>query len=170
MTSFANAFASSDSEKSSPNASDTPSQQFSNIDLDQQQHSSYVSLTDAATFHTDPPATYNSSSRVSPTSVQEFPSNSASALPIDRRISIPDMSKITASSVAAVAPTIDKLKQWSRSTYKCTKQSIYEKLGKTTRTVDVELDNQIEVRGKSMRHQIHHLFPYLAIERNETSI
>ena len=64
----------------------------------------------------------------------------------DRRISLAGTSRLSASSaVAAVAPTIDKLKQWSRSTFKCTKQSIYEKLGKTTRTVDVELDTQIEV-------------------------
>jgi hypothetical protein len=55
------------------------------------------------------------------------------------------MSKLTASSVAAVGPAIDKFKQWSRTTYKCTKQSIFEKLGKTTRTIDVELDTQIEV-------------------------
>ncbi len=69
-------------------------------------------------------------------------------MPTDRRISIPDMSRLSASSAAAVAavgPTIDKLKQWGRSTYKCTKQSIYEKLGKTTRTVDIELETQIEV-------------------------
>jgi hypothetical protein len=71
-----------------------------------------------------------------------------SLMPTDRRISIPDMSRLSASSAAAVAavgPTIDKLKQWGRSTYKCTKQSIYEKLGKTTRTVDIELETQIEV-------------------------
>jgi hypothetical protein len=73
---------------------------------------------------------------------------STSLIPADRRISIPDMSRLSASSAAAVAavgPTIDKFKQWSRSTYKCTKQSIYEKLGKTTRTVDIELETQIEV-------------------------
>jgi hypothetical protein len=58
------------------------------------------------------------------------------------------MSKLSVSSAAAVAavgPKLDKLKQWSLSTYKCTKQSIYEKLGKTTRTVDIEIDTQIEV-------------------------
>ena len=67
---------------------------------------------------------------------------------IDKRISMPDMSRLSISSaaaLAAMAPKIDKIKQWSRSTYKCTKQSIYEKLGKTTRTVDIELDAQIEV-------------------------
>ncbi|CAF1571206.1 unnamed protein product, partial [Rotaria sordida] len=64
------------------------------------------------------------------------------------------MSRLSASSAAAVAsvgPTIDKLKQWSRSTYKCTKQSIYEKLGKTTRTVDVEVDTQIEQLRETKR-------------------
>jgi hypothetical protein len=76
---------------------------------------------------------------------KSFSSNTI--IPTDRRISIPDMSKLSASSVAAVAamgPKFDKFKQWSRSTYKCTKQSIYEKLGKTTRTIDIELDTQIE--------------------------
>lgn len=61
---------------------------------------------------------------------------------------MPDVARLSVSSVAAVAamgPKLDKLKEWSRSTYKCTKQSIYEKLGKSTRTVDVELDSQIEV-------------------------
>ena len=61
---------------------------------------------------------------------------------------MPDVARLSVSSVAAVAamgPKLDKFKQWSRSTYKCTKQSIYEKLGKSTPTVDVELDGQIEV-------------------------
>lgn len=164
-SSFASAFGSSDhdenhTENNLNNGSDNHQQglnNFSNIDLDQQAHSSYVSLTDAATFRTDSsPINNNNVARVpSSTTSQDLPTiNSSNAifnatsLSPDRRISIPDMSKISASSVAAVAavgPTIDKLKQWSRSTFKCTKQTIYEKLGKTTRTVDVELDSQIEV-------------------------
>jgi hypothetical protein len=62
------------------------------------------------------------------------------------------MSKLSTSSaamIAAMGPTLDKFKQWSRSRYKCTKQSIFEKLGKTTRTIDVELDAKIEVRQSS---------------------
>lgn len=39
---------------------------------------------------------------------------------------------------------IDTIKQWSISTYKCTRQIISEKLGKTSRTVDPELEGQIE--------------------------
>ena len=80
---------------------------------------------------------------------KSFSSNTM--IPTDRRIPIPDISRLSASSAAAVAamgPKIDKLKQWSRQTYKCTKQSIYEILGKTTRTVDIELDTQIEVLKK----------------------
>lgn len=168
MTSFASAFGSSDqdenhSEKNENNSSENPPQganHFSSIDLDQQpatpqpqsQHSAYVSLTDAATFRTDPPIASNSAARIpSSSSSQDLPPKhltNPSDVPVDRRISIPDMSKISASSAAAVAavgPTIDKLKQWSRSTYKCTKQTIFEKLGKTSRTVDVELDSQVEV-------------------------
>jgi hypothetical protein len=172
MTSFASAFGSSGHDEHNLNNPETnlnnfidnhqqESNNFSSIDLDQQpassqpQHSAYVSLTDAATLRTDSNASNNNVARVPSSSTQDFPSNysmnstiDTSSVPSDRRISIPDMSKISASSAAAVAavgPTIDKLKQWGRSTYKCTKQTIYERLGKTTRTVDVELDNQIEV-------------------------
>jgi hypothetical protein len=167
MTSFASAFGSSDHDESnsainlnnSPDNHQQGSNHFSSIDLDQQQqqqqHSSYVSLTDAATYRADSTTASNNVARIPSSTSQDLPANNlsntmlhTSSIPIDRRISIPDMSKISAQSAAAVAavgPTIDKLKQWGRSTYKCTKQTIYEKLGKTTRTVDVELDNQIEV-------------------------
>lgn len=168
MTSFASAFGSSDqdenhSEKHENNSLENSPQgvnHFSSIDLDQQpttpqlqsQHSAYVSLTDAATFRTDPPIASNSVvARIPSSSSQDLTPKhlpKSSDVPIDRRISIPDMSKISASSAAAVAavgPTFDKLKQWSRSTYKCSKQAILEKLGKTSRTVDVELDGQVEV-------------------------
>lgn len=40
---------------------------------------------------------------------------------------------------------IEHLKNWSISTYKCTKQMISEKLGKSSRTVDTELESQIEL-------------------------
>lgn len=42
------------------------------------------------------------------------------------------------------ASKIDSIKHWSISTYKCTRQLMLEKLGKTTRTVDTELETQIE--------------------------
>ncbi|KAF8784513.1 arfaptin-2-like [Argiope bruennichi] len=40
---------------------------------------------------------------------------------------------------------IDSIKQWSISTYKCTRQILSEKLGKGTRTVDAEMEAQIEL-------------------------
>ncbi|XP_017779515.1 PREDICTED: arfaptin-2 [Nicrophorus vespilloides] len=39
---------------------------------------------------------------------------------------------------------IENIKNWSISTYKCTKQLMFEKLGKSSRTVDAELEGQIE--------------------------
>ena len=44
--------------------------------------------------------------------------------------------------------TIEMMKCWTKSAYKCTKQIVNEKLGKTNRTVDPELDASIEVRNK----------------------
>lgn len=39
---------------------------------------------------------------------------------------------------------IETIKCWGVSTYKCTRQLMYEKLGKTSRTVDKDLETQIE--------------------------
>ena len=49
-----------------------------------------------------------------------------------------------AASTAAVSNKLDVLKSWSINTYKCTRQMIAEKLGKGSRTVDLELESQIE--------------------------
>lgn len=39
---------------------------------------------------------------------------------------------------------IETIKCWGVSTYKCTRQLMYEKLGKTSRTIDKDLETQIE--------------------------
>ncbi|KAF5283410.1 hypothetical protein FQA39_LY04786 [Lamprigera yunnana] len=46
---------------------------------------------------------------------------------------------------------IENLKNWSISTYKCTKQLMFEKLGKSSRTVDTELEAQIEQLRETQR-------------------
>lgn len=46
--------------------------------------------------------------------------------------------------IKAQQSKIETIKNWSISTYKCTKQLMFEKLGKTSRTVDTELEAQIE--------------------------
>lgn len=46
---------------------------------------------------------------------------------------------------------LESLKHWTVSTYKCSRQSIFERLGKTTRTVDSELECQIEALRDTQR-------------------
>lgn len=48
-------------------------------------------------------------------------------------------------SRATTVAKIENIRNWSISTYKCTKQLISEKLGKSSRTVDTELESQIEL-------------------------
>lgn len=46
---------------------------------------------------------------------------------------------------------LDAIKDWSICTFKCTKQLISEKFGNSTRTVDVELESQIEILRETQR-------------------
>ncbi|XP_026735926.1 arfaptin-2 [Trichoplusia ni] len=46
---------------------------------------------------------------------------------------------------------LDAIRNWGVSTYKCTKQILYEKLGKSSRTVDTELEAQIEMLRETQR-------------------
>lgn len=43
------------------------------------------------------------------------------------------------------ASTIESFKLWSKSAYRCTKQLVNERLGKTNRTVDPEIEASIDV-------------------------
>ncbi|KAK8727239.1 hypothetical protein OTU49_009775 [Cherax quadricarinatus] len=49
-----------------------------------------------------------------------------------------------AAVVRTSSSKMESIKSWSISTYKCTKQLLSEKLGKSSRTVDSELEGQIE--------------------------
>ena len=49
------------------------------------------------------------------------------------------------------ANKLESIKNWTISTYKCSRQTIFEKLGKTSRTVDVELEAQIEALRETQR-------------------
>ncbi|CAK1545799.1 unnamed protein product [Leptosia nina] len=50
---------------------------------------------------------------------------------------------------------LEHIKNWSVSTYKCTKQLLYEKLGKSSRTVDTELEAQIEMLRETQRKYLN---------------
>jgi len=51
---------------------------------------------------------------------------------------------VTTTPSPSVNNKLQSIKNWTISTYKCSRQSIYERLGKTHKTVDVELDGQIQ--------------------------
>ncbi|KAK7166357.1 hypothetical protein R3I93_006205 [Phoxinus phoxinus] len=56
------------------------------------------------------------------------------------------------------SPAIEKLelvRKWSINTYKCTKQILSEKLGRGSRTVDLDLEAQIEVLRENKRKYEH---------------
>lgn len=48
-------------------------------------------------------------------------------------------------TVQSAQSKIETIRSWSVNTFKCTKQYIAERLGKSSKTVDLELDAQIEV-------------------------
>ena len=58
-------------------------------------------------------------------------------------------------TVTTPSPSVNNkltsIKQWTISTYKCSRQSLYERLGKTSKTVDPELDEQIETLRDTQR-------------------
>lgn len=54
-------------------------------------------------------------------------------------------------TVLKTSSRIENIKNWSISTYKCTKQLMFEKLGKSSRTVDTELEAQIEQLRETQR-------------------
>lgn len=66
-------------------------------------------------------------------------------------LSPPFNGESTATFLKTSVSKIDTLKNWSISTYKCTRQLMFEKLGKSTRTVDTELEAQIEQLRETQR-------------------
>ena len=68
--------------------------------------------------------------------------NGASVSPTSILSSASDVSLKIASKTAS---TLESFKLWGKSAYKCTRQIVSEKLGKSSRTIDPELDVTIEV-------------------------
>jgi hypothetical protein len=54
-----------------------------------------------------------------------------------------DLAQTGTKIAVKTANTIENIKQWSKSAYKCTRQIISERLGKTSRTIDPELEADI---------------------------
>lgn len=70
----------------------------------------------------------------------------------------PDVSSTTSAGVLSVgASRVEALRSWTLSTYKCTRQLLYEKLGKTTRTCDTELETEIAMVRDTQRRYLNML-------------
>ncbi len=54
---------------------------------------------------------------------------------------------IPSNFASKTASTLENFKLWGKSAYKCTKQIVSEKLGKSSRTIDPELDVSIDVKN-----------------------
>jgi len=54
-------------------------------------------------------------------------------------------SDVSSKLASKTASTLESFKLWGKSAYKCTKQIVSEKLGKSSRTIDPELDVAINV-------------------------
>lgn len=58
---------------------------------------------------------------------------------------------MTSGQKTPLANRLENLKSWTMTTYKCSRQTIFEKLGKSSRTVDTELEAQIEALRDTQR-------------------
>lgn len=99
-----------------------------------------------------------------PTSLPQYPhtpgggsytspnnTNSPAMSPIPLATPTTPNSENGAALVRSGSSKMETIKTWSISTYKCTKQLISEKLGKSSRTVDSELEGQIEALRDTQR-------------------
>ncbi|XP_068249926.1 arfaptin-2-like isoform X2 [Palaemon carinicauda] len=98
-----------------------------------------------------------------PTSLPQYPHNPGSSYASPNNANSPAMSPVPlatpttpssengAAVVRSGGSKMESIKTWSISTYKCTKQLISEKLGKSSRTVDSELEGQIEALRDTQR-------------------
>ena len=57
----------------------------------------------------------------------------------------------SANTLQPQSSKLDAIRSWSINTYKCTKQIISEKFGRGSRTVDLELESQIEALRDTQR-------------------
>lgn len=60
-------------------------------------------------------------------------------------------STLSSTSTTTANSKMENIRSWSISTYKCTKQLLSEKLGKSSRTVDTELETSIEALRDTQR-------------------
>ncbi|XP_023935230.2 arfaptin-2 [Bicyclus anynana] len=101
----------------------------------------------------DTPPLRESSDSITSGTEAKFPTSRS--MPFPPAYAPPDVSQNgaqgTSTLLRAGSTKLESIKNWSVSTYKCTKQLLYEKLGKSSRTVDTELEAQIEMLRETQR-------------------
>ncbi|CAH2243844.1 jg15146 [Pararge aegeria aegeria] len=101
----------------------------------------------------DTPPLRESSDSITSGTEAKFPTSRS--MPFPPAYAPPDVSQNGAQGsstlLRAGSTKLESIKNWSVSTYKCTKQLLYEKLGKSSRTVDTELEAQIEMLRETQR-------------------
>nr|CAG4644181.1 EOG090X0AQE [Lepidurus arcticus] len=78
------------------------------------------------------------------------------AIPRSQSMPLPAPNQVaTNGDLLGPVSKLESIKKWSISTYKCTKQIISERLGKSTRTVDTELETQIDYLRETQRKYLN---------------
>jgi len=90
------------------------------------------------------------------------PSQRPATLPLESPFGAPNSSDMSSDTMSSMSQPmslnnkqmtpIDAIKEWSLTTYKCTKQLVNEKLGKCQRTVDMSLETDID-RLRETQHK-----------------
>ncbi|CAG4990949.1 unnamed protein product [Parnassius apollo] len=101
----------------------------------------------------DTPPLRESSDSITSGTEAKFPTSRS--MPFPPAYAPPDVSQNGAAGTSTLlrsgSTKLESLKNWGVSTYKCTKQLLYEKLGKSSRTVDTELEVKIEALRETQR-------------------
>ncbi|KAL4717364.1 hypothetical protein ACJJTC_017251 [Scirpophaga incertulas] len=101
----------------------------------------------------DTPPIRESSDSITSGTEAKFPTSRS--MPFPPAYAPPDVSQNgaagTSTLLRAGSTKLESIRNWGVSTYKCTKQILYEKLGKSSRTVDTELEAQIEMLRETQR-------------------
>ncbi|XP_047034687.1 arfaptin-2 isoform X1 [Helicoverpa zea] len=100
----------------------------------------------------DTPPLRESSDSITSGTEAKFPTSRS--MPFPPAYAPPDVSQNGTGSgtlLRSGSSKLDAIRNWGVSTYKCTKQILYEKLGKSSRTVDTELEAQIEMLRETQR-------------------
>ena len=104
-----------------------------------------------------------------PDQQQQSKHNMARSVSMPIKQGVGEISKIVPTS-AQVQETLFSVKKWSIATFKSTKQAVNEKLGRASRTVDVDLENKIEALKGSQKDYVDLLSQTVSMQESFTAL